>query len=238
MSSGSTSTTPPPEPHGDRRFLITEILIAALIGIAFQEAVNAVRDSMRGDAAAKAREIATLLHKEAPVAEVTLFRGIPPGTVALFLVFSTTVLRFFIGNLAHLKNLAKEKQQSGTIWLFDLVWIVAQFVCIVFLGGLCSIELCRVLENSFVDLLVALFVLDLSWIASQWGLGRLLPSWRRRRYPWLWFGLNLFQGVVCVFVKWRYGTYYDDWMLWGLLVMSIFFFFVDVVATELLKDSP
>ncbi len=229
----STSTS---DQWGDRRYLVTELLMAALIGIAFQEAVGAARESVRGEAADKAAQIAKQLGAPAHSPETALLPGIPDGTAVLFAVFFLTALRFFIGNLLHLKDLA-QNNQSFKIWLFDLFFIVAQTVCIVFLGGLCSIEVSRVLKGHFVHVLLTLFALDLIWIVLQRVLA-VFPSWQRRSYPWPWFWINLVQFVLFLAVGEYYGNYFEGWMLGGLLGVSVIAFFVDLVmANQVVKSD-
>src|SRR5947207_1466956 len=93
-----TGTAEQAKHRADRRSLVATLLIAALIAVAYQEAVNPVRDS--------AREKGDLV-----------------GAVVLFGIFFLTSIRFFLGNYLHMQSLAESDLPRG-VWLYDLVWIL------------------------------------------------------------------------------------------------------------------
>ncbi len=135
------------DPKATRRNVISSVFVSVLIGLAFQEMILPVRDSVRT-------------------------AGITLGTTIYFSIFFLTSMRFFIGNQLHLisDNLLHMK---GTVWFYDLFWIIVQTTALIFLGGVSSVEANRASKVGFVDLLVVLYACDVLWIVSQWVLGKL-----------------------------------------------------------------
>lgn len=155
----------------EQRSTIVSLLVAALIGVSFQEMVSAVGEELRDG-------------------------GVSGITIALAIVFAATALRFFIGATLHLTS-ADLLGSNGRIWLFDLVVILVEAVLIVFLGGVASEARNDRSQVSFFALLLVLFAVDILWVVSQSVLSRVARGWRRAFVPWAWAGLNIGL-VICV----------------------------------------
>ncbi len=156
----------------EQRNVITSLFVAVLIGLAFQEMVGPVRESLHAS-------------------------GITLSTFLLFLIFFLTSVRFFIGNQLHLISEAL-LEMKGIVWFYDLFWIILQSMILIFLGGLSTVQANSDAQIGFVGLLMALCAVDVAWIGSQWVLGKGLDGWQRRRIPWAWAILNtlLIAGIV------------------------------------------
>ncbi|PYL63297.1 MAG: hypothetical protein DMF24_00835 [Verrucomicrobia bacterium] len=192
----------------EKRNLLAGIFITALVAIAYQEMVNAVRESVRE-------------------------HGITFGTTALVIIFFVTTIRFLVGNQLHLIS---ERVQSmpGLLWFYDLLIILGQTVAMMFLGGLASLELSLRLQIAFLDILVVVFVLDIFWILSQWALGRLFSKCKRDSVPWGWLYLNI--GMVAVLIIpyaiWGKGPMYSNLGLALILAANVLAFMVDVFLLD------
>lgn len=200
---GRTSTTP--ETKSRRRDLST-LFSAFLIAIAYQEMVNPVRESMQRE-------------------------GITVATVAMFIVFFVTSIRFLIGCHLHLTS-DEITAAPGKIWLFDLVVITLEMTLIIFMGGVTSVAASSHSRLGFVEWLVLLYVLDVLWVVAQWGMHKLSPSWRRERFTWSWAILNaVFLALIWV-MSIATGDLLTNTGLIALAVLSVLAFFVDVMFSD------
>lgn len=190
----------------ENRNLISSIFVVILIGLAYQEVIAPVRESVR-------------------------VSGITIGTAILFAVFFMTSMRFFIGNQLHLMSEGLAKMKSG-VWFYDLMIIILQTVVMVFLGGVSSVEENRIARIGFIELIIALYTLDVLWIISQWLLGMFARSWKRDFVPWAWCILNtaLIACMILLLVRLQ-----DPYSLNGLIVLFIsntVAFAVDVILVD------
>jgi len=140
-------------------------------------------------------------------------------------------MRFFIGNQLHLisKTLAS---MSGKVWFYDLMVIILQTVALIFLGGVSSVEASRTARIDFVEILIALYAIDVLWITSQWALGKIFPSWRREFIPWAWGILNTVL-IVCMTLLWLIvdDLYSSTGLIW-LGILNGVAFVVDVILVD------
>lgn len=190
----------------ERRNIISSVFIGILIGLAYSEMVPAIRDSFHS-------------------------RGITFGTSMLCLIFFTTSMRFFIGNQLHLVSSTMTKL-PGKIWFYDFCIIVIETTILIFLGGVCSVELSLNARIGFVELLLTLYVIDIVWTGSQWILGKLFLSWRRPFIPWAWAILNtsLVIGIVILGII---GKDFYTFLMLGLLgILNTIAFVVDVMLVD------
>lgn len=192
--------------QNERRNFLSSVFVVILIGLAYQEMVTPIRESIRSS-------------------------GITLGTVILFSVFFLTSMRFFMGNQLHLmsEDLLKAK---GEVWFYDLMVIILQTTTMVFLGGVSSVEASRNAKIGFVELLIALYAIDVLWILSQWGLGRVLKNWRRNFIPWAWGILNTVLIVSMALLRLIVGDLYSNIGLIGLGVLNGIAFIIDVMLVD------
>lgn len=177
-----------------------------LVGIAYAEMVTAVRESVRSS-------------------------GLTLGTTILFWVFFFTCMRFFVGNQLHLmsENLLK---MNGGVWFFDLMFITLQTLVIIFLGGLSSVEANRNSVVDFVDLLIMLYSIDVLWITSQWGLGKISTAWRRTFVPWAWAILNSLLLISILILHLVTRDLFSNTSLIWLGCLSAIGFVVDLILID------
>ncbi len=190
----------------EKRNLLSSIFVTLLIGLAYQEMVTPVRDSLRS-------------------------AGFTFGTIALFAIFFLTSMRFFIGSQLHLLSEGLLKMK-GEVWFFDFVVIVLEMVVLVFLGGVASVEASRLARIDFAGLLAGLYALDVLWIASQWAAGRLFPAWRRDFIPWAWAILNLVLVAILLVLPVVIPDLYSALGLTLLLLVNAAAFLIDVFLVD------
>ena len=190
----------------EKRNLLSSVFVVVLIGISYQEMIGPIRESLR-------------------------ISGTTLGTILMFAIFFATSMRFFMGNQLHLSS-DDLVNMKGQVWFFDLLVIILQTTIIIFLGGVCSVEVSRNAKIGFVDHLIALYSLDVLWIFSQWGLGLISKSWQRSFIPWAWCILNsvLIGGIIVLrlIVK----DIYTDTGLILLAVLNGVAFVVDVMLVD------
>jgi hypothetical protein len=81
-------------------------------------------------------------------------------------------------------------------------------------------------------LLVALYLIDVLWIVSQWVGGRISPSWKRSFIPWIW---GLLKTVLIIFIVSLSNLVEDVYTTTGLVwLLGINFvaFLVDVILVD------
>jgi cation transport ATPase len=144
----------------ERRALIASVYVSALLAVAFQEAVDAVKGVVQES-------------------------GFHWYSLAVFVVFFLTATRFLIGNLKHLH---RERELPEWLWLVDFVVISVESIVLIFMGGVASVPFPR--RSTFYDLILALFVIDLGWMLGQWILGEINAGWAHKRPHLAWAWLN------------------------------------------------
>ncbi len=125
----------------ERRRLLSEIAVLVLLGVAFDEMATAIWDTLRD-------------------------RGPTAPAILLFLVFFLTTMRFAIGNHLYLTRAADAAYPSA-LYLYDFLVIALQTTFLIFLGASSSAEVGRLSHVGFADVLIALYCLDVLWIASH-----------------------------------------------------------------------
>jgi len=186
----------------EKRNLISSVFIAMLIGVAYQEMIAVTRESIHAS-------------------------GITLGVLVLFFVFFLTSLRFFIGNQLHLLSKALIEMR-GDVWFYDFIVITFQTILLAFLGGASCVEVCRVARIGFVEILIALYAVDVFWIVSQWVMGRILRRWRRDFVPWAWAILNTVLIVSLLTLRFTIDDIYSEGGLIWLGILNAAAFVVDV----------
>jgi len=190
----------------EKRNLISSVFVAMLLGIAFQEMLNPVRDSVR-------------------------VSGLRPVTAFLALSFFFTSIRFFIGNQLHLLSDSSEHVR-GDLWLYDFLIIVTQSIFICFLGGVSSEEVNRTARVNFYDLLIVLYLVDIFWVLSQALLGKMIKAWRRSSPPWPWAILNAALLAGTLIIRLSFGDIFGFWSLAALMALNIVGFLIDIILLD------
>lgn len=194
------------EKRSKRREVLPSFFVVILIGIAYQEMVTVVRDSVRS-------------------------QGFTFGTTVLFLIFFLTAMRFFVGNELHLQS--EEMQMiGGFVWFFDLMFIIFQTTIIIFLGGLASLESSAASPVGFFWLLIILYGVDVFWVVLQALFSRLSIYWRRKSVPWSWGFLNTALIVSMLATYWISGSFYGKPALAILGVLNALGFIIDMVMVD------
>ena len=189
------------------RNALSGVLMTVLIGVAFQEMVTPVRESVRTS-------------------------GITLGTSLLAMIFFLTSMRFFIGNQLHLLN-EDLLAMRGLVWFYDLIMITLQTVIIVFLGGVSSFEATTGAKITFVDMLIILYVIDVFWIGSQWLFAKFFgASWRRAHIPWGWAILNSAQILCLLALHYLCSEMYTGIGVIALAAINMVAFLVDVFLLD------
>jgi hypothetical protein len=190
----------------ERRNLISSVFVAMLLGIAYQEMLNPVRDSVRTS-------------------------GLKAVNVFLALSFFFTSIRFFIGNQLHLLS-ESSASIRGDIWLYDFLVIVIQSIFICFLGGVSSEEVNRITHVTFFDILIILYLLDISWVVSQAILGKFIVAWRRPSIPWPWAALNASLLAGTLLIRHTFMDLFGFWSLATLMGLNIVGFIIDIMMLD------
>jgi hypothetical protein len=193
----------------EKRNLLSSFFITVLIGLAYQEMITPVRDSIRHS-------------------------GITLGTSLLMAVFFLTSIRFFIGNQLYLvdKSLI---DMPGLVWFYDLMFIIIQSVLLIFLGGVSSVEANRDTKIGFLELLIALYIIDVVWIISQWLIGKILQSWRRKEIPSPWAYLNAGSVFFMLVLNSLVMDLYTIGGLLFLFVINLGAFVIDIILVDRYK---
>lgn len=147
-----------------RRDRVATIFMTALIGLSLKEMLLPIQEVM--DA-----QRFTLVHASALVA------------------FMLTASRFFLGNMHHLQG-EDVLRASGRIWFLDFSVIVVEGLLLLLMAGFTLDPARGSLGAPFKTLMVALYFIDISWIALQGALARASTAWARSKIPWQWAVLN------------------------------------------------
>lgn len=198
-----------------RRHLISQVLVAGLIAVAYAEPVDVVHEALQK-------------------------HGVSIQSLALFVVYFLTALRFFIGDILHLDEdelTAGQDAGAEVRWFYDLSFIVLECVTLIFLGSVASLGESAASRVSFFDFLALLLIADLVWISSMglldWQSRRQADSrfwrlWRRGQVPYGWAALN---GILLLAV-WALGFMSDltpsAGKLWVLVGLTVVAFVIDV----------
>jgi hypothetical protein len=127
----------------------------------------------------------------------------------------------------------------GKVWFYDLCVIIAEAVIFVFMGSSCSVNASRESPLGFAGLLALLYALDVVWIASQWALAKLWPSWHRPSIPWGWAILNASLLACLGLLGLLPGDMYGMGGVSAIALLNVAAFAVDVILidhTGLLKS--
>lgn len=192
--------------QAERRNLLAQLFVVLLIGLAYQEMIPPVRDTVRQ-------------------------QGITFPTIALFAVFFLTSLRFFIGAQLHLVD--ENITRGGSyVWLFDFIIIAFEMIIFVFLGGLTSLQANAGAHFDFVQLLMFIYVVDILWVVLQFALEKAHSNWARASIPWKWAAINLGALVIIVPVYFSTVGAFTTLGLWILLIVNTIAFVLDVIQVD------
>src|SRR4029453_10371074 len=118
----------------EQRNLIATAFLGFLIGLAYQEAVEPVRESIRA-------------------------HGLTFGTAALFLAFFLSGLAtFLVGSYGLVFS-----PFEGVRWFLSFVPLIAASVVLIFLAGVASVDASRAARYGFLDLFIVFTVTLLLW---------------------------------------------------------------------------
>lgn len=192
--------------QAEYRNLLSSFFVTLLIGLAFQEMIDVVKDALQTN-------------------------GLTLDILFLTFIFFFISIRFFVGNQLHLLSDILV-HLPGSVWFYDLMIIISQCVILIFLGTLVSQETNRIAKISFVDFMVFLYMIDVIWIVSQWGLGRIFKSWKRAVIPWAWAILNGVLVICTILLNIVIKNVYTITGLGWLLGFNLVAFVVDVVLVD------
>jgi hypothetical protein len=173
---------PDPPAFRDRRILVSQFLVTALLGTALQEAIDPVRSAIRSE-------------------------GVTPHSYTLFIVFFLTLFRFFVGDILHLQSDDLTGLSGGFRWIFDLFFITVHCVIFAFMAGEASLSESRDARFGFFDLLFLLYLVDIGWLGLVLGahkaaalsfLSRARSSLVRQHIPYGWVALNMLLAIHLV----------------------------------------
>jgi hypothetical protein len=190
----------------ESRKLVAGFFITVLIGLAYTEIIPILKNSMRvQDASA--------------------------NDMSLIGVFLCVSMRFFIGNQLHLLD-RSINSLPGTVWLYDVMAITIQSVVLIALASLSSVDISKGNDIGFVEVIVGLYALDVSWIGSQWLLGLKFSHWKRPAIPWGWAVLNTVLIVLTLLPAVVVEDVYSRGALLWLLFVNLAAFVVDIVLID------
>ena len=136
-----------------------------------------------------------------------------------------------MGNQLHLMSEALLRMK-GEVWFYDLIVIILQTTIMVFLGGVSSVEASRDAKIGFVELIIALYALDVIWIFSQWAIGKVSRTWQRNFIPWAWGALNTILIVALIVLRLSVSDVYaNNGLIWFGALNGIAFF-IDVMLVD------
>lgn len=195
--------------QAEKRNLLSSFFVVVLIGLAYQEMIPPVRDSVRS-------------------------LGVTFQTLALFSIFFMTSVRFFIGNQLHLTSDSLIKM-PGFIWLYDLIVIISQCVLFIFMAGVTTLVQNQNARIGFFAILASIYMIDVVWIISQWLLGKINKNWRRGFIPWAWAILNTVLIIAILVSDYSIHDLYSNIGLIVMLLVNLTGFIFDVLLVDYYK---
>jgi hypothetical protein len=155
-----------------------------------------------------------------------------------FITFLSILLRFYVGNLLHLKVLEDNPPLGRSFaWAYDFSFILAE-LSVIYFAAMCF-------QNNdvyrFLNLVVTLLSVDCVWIVSIWMLGKINVGWKRSSIPWPWLIINSLSLIFLIFIQYGlkgtlYGTLFEFVIpISKLSVVSALFIvaaIVDIVITD------
>lgn len=154
---------------------------------------------------------------------------------ALFFVFVSILLRFYIGRLLHIKVLEEHPpHESAFAWLFDFSFVLIEFSIIYFMG-MCFLNYDAYL---FLWLLVTLLVTDCIWIFSMWILGKIDQSYKRGSIPWPWLMINFpcFIFLLLILLFYKVGLHKEIFNSITMMKIIFIVFLVSAVSDIIVTD--
>jgi hypothetical protein len=190
-----------------RRADVASAFIGFLIGLAMQETVQPVRESVR-----------------------TL--GIAWASVGLFVIFFLTCMRFFIGSVLHLqKKTLLEK--SGVVWFTDFLVIAYESTILIFMAGVSTVEASSRAKFGFFAQLRFLFIVDIAWVVYLYVLWFVNRRLREKtdwdfEVPWEWAVVNTTVIVCMALFSCLAGGLYGDAIIVCMVVVNSLAFIADI----------
>jgi hypothetical protein len=196
-----------------RRALISTFFISILAGGAFQKSLE-------------------LFFTQCFIDNWTWEFAIPIwGSEAILL---SLLVRFYIGNLLHLKSLEDTRQKSNIPWLFDFTIIIIQF-SILYFAAMCFKDLKIYL---FFVLISVLLLIDCIWILSMYFLGKFWKSLERSSIPWKWFYIN-FVNFISLLLLFYFRLLVDSIPFASIKMMSLIIsiFLISAIVDVVFADE-
>ena len=190
----------------ERRRRLGSYFITLLIGLSYPQLIGAVQNSL-------------------------VNTGLSWTTLILPLTYFFISVRFYVGNHVILES-DDIVVSEGFNWLYDLMIIMAQSIMLIFLASTSSVEASRKTDIDFFEILIALYVVDISWILSQTLIGRIFPKLRRSSVPYGWALLNAAMVISMVVAKLIIVDIYSTPGLIALFVLNLAAFVVDMVLLD------
>lgn len=152
-----------------------------------------------------------------------------------FFIFMSILLRFYIGNLLHIKVLEENPpQRSAFAWGYDFLFILLQFSFIYFMGM--YFKNCNIYR--FLKLLTVLLGVDCCWILSIWFLGYCYAPFKRYSIPWEWFWINSLGFIILLLILTFYKKNLYENLFYPISMMEIIFavFLISAVVDIIIID--
>jgi hypothetical protein len=215
MASVSPQIRTPAEEARRRRTLISQVLVAGLIAVAYSEPVGAVTQAFDK-------------------------HGVNVKTLAWLIVYVATVLRFFVGDILHLEKADLVAPEAELRWFWDISFIVMQCIVLIFAGAVTTIYASATAGVTFVDYLLVLYALDVIWIVSvrtfhAFGTMSRSPTMfrlmvRKDDMPPVWWAVI---NIALGFTMWRFGLvarhpHITNYQLEAVLAANALAFVADV----------
>ncbi len=193
-------------PQTEKRNLLASVFVTVMIGIAYQEMLPPVRESIR-------------------------VNGFTIQTVILFAIFFMTSIRFFIGNQLQMVNDSLSKL-PGLVWLYDLIVVIFQCILFTFMAGVMTVDANRAAKINFFFFLIGIYAIDVLWIATQWLMGLFFRRWRRSFIPWAWAVLNLCLVIAMLWTSVVIKDPFSDTSMEIMFGINLIGFLVDVILVD------
>lgn len=201
--------------EGRHRQLVSQVLVAGLIAVAYSEPVG-------------------------PVTETFNKHGVNVRSLAWLVIYVATVLRFFIGNIVHLENHDLTGDDAVFKWFWDISFVILECVVLIFAGAVTTLHSSSLAHVSFTDFLVVLYCIDVTWLVSIQILSAIGKSRNPLFFrsmvrkddmaPFQWAIVNVLL-IATMFGLGVVGhpSHVPDWKLYTLIGANLLVFLYDVV---------
>lgn len=141
------------------------------------------------------------------------------------LTFFITLLRFYVGNVLHMKiNEDNPPESSAFPWLVDFCVIMMQFALFYLMGASLN------LAQRFLKLLLVLCALDVTWLSFNSLVGWIQKKFARK-IPVPWIALNVLCAPFLVYLVYYFkGDLYKETIFAGMSAVTLVFLLFSIAA--------